>query len=182
MTDTPNLGLPFIDGGQAQKHVTHNEALRILDAVIQVAVLDRTRTAPPSSPAEGARYIVASGATWAWAGHAQAIATWQDGAWAFLLPKSGWCVWSVADDEMMVFDGTLWRAVAAPSLDGVPHLGINATADASNLLSVKSNAALFAAAILAIKHPAVATAVEHFRERQTAGVLGNPDPRAISRT
>jgi 5-(carboxyamino)imidazole ribonucleotide mutase len=45
-----------------------------------------------------------------------------------------------------------------------------------------ANAALFAAAILANKHPAIATAVEHFRERQTAGVLGNPDPRALSRT
>ncbi len=45
-----------------------------------------------------------------------------------------------------------------------------------------ANAALFAAAILANKHPAIATAVEHFRERQTAGVLGNPDPRARART
>jgi 5-(carboxyamino)imidazole ribonucleotide mutase len=44
-----------------------------------------------------------------------------------------------------------------------------------------ANAALFAAAILANKHPAIATAVEHFRERQTAGVLGSPDPRALSR-
>ena len=61
MTDTPNLGLPFIEGSQAQKHVTHNEALRILDAAIQIAVLDLTRTAPPSSPAEGERHVVASG-------------------------------------------------------------------------------------------------------------------------
>src|SRR3981189_2825815 len=82
MTDTPNLGLPFIEGSRAQKHVTHNEALRILDAAIQIAVLDLTRTAPPSSPAEGQRHVVASGATGAWAGHVNAIATWQDGAWA----------------------------------------------------------------------------------------------------
>jgi hypothetical protein len=27
MTDTPNLGLPYIDGSQAQKHVTHNDML-----------------------------------------------------------------------------------------------------------------------------------------------------------
>jgi len=45
-----------------------------------------------------------------------------------------------------------------------------------------SNAALCAAAILANKHPAVASALESFRERQTAAVLGNPDPRAPSRT
>ena len=50
MTDTANLGLPFIEGSQAQKHVTHNDALRILDATIQISVLDKTLTAPPVSP------------------------------------------------------------------------------------------------------------------------------------
>jgi hypothetical protein len=145
MTDTPYLGLPFIEGGQAQKHVTHNEALRILDAAIQIAVRDMTRTAPPASPAEGQRHVVAAAATGAWAGQGNAIASWQDGAWAFLPAKSGWCVWSVADDLMMVFDGAAWRALGAPPLDNVTHLGINAVADGSNRLSVTSNAALFAA-------------------------------------
>jgi len=45
-----------------------------------------------------------------------------------------------------------------------------------------SNAALCAAAILANRHPAIATALEAYRERQTAGVLRNPDPRATPRT
>ena len=45
-----------------------------------------------------------------------------------------------------------------------------------------TNAALCAAAILANKYPAIAAALEGFRERQTAGVLGNPDPRATSRS
>jgi 5-(carboxyamino)imidazole ribonucleotide mutase len=44
-----------------------------------------------------------------------------------------------------------------------------------------TNAALCAAAILANKHPAVASALESFRERQTATVLENPDPRTIDR-
>ena len=45
-----------------------------------------------------------------------------------------------------------------------------------------ANAALCAAAILANKHPALVTALDSFREKQTAAVLGNPDPRAPSRT
>ena len=45
-----------------------------------------------------------------------------------------------------------------------------------------TNAALCAAAILANKHPAIATALDSFRERQTQSVLGNPDPRVPSRT
>ena len=50
MTDTANLGLPCIEGSQAQKHVTHNEALRILDTLVQLAVQDRDLTAPPATP------------------------------------------------------------------------------------------------------------------------------------
>jgi hypothetical protein len=144
MTDTPNLALPFIEGSQAQKHVTHNEALRILDAAIQVAVLDLTRIVPPSSPAEGERHVVAAGATGAWAGQGNAIATWQDGAWAFLVPRTGWCIWSVADNVVFVFDGTHWRDQRdlPVTLDNAVHVGINTTASSPNLLSVKSNAAL----------------------------------------
>jgi 5-(carboxyamino)imidazole ribonucleotide mutase len=45
-----------------------------------------------------------------------------------------------------------------------------------------ANAALFAAAILANKYPAVAEALEAWRASQTAGVLANPDPRAAPRS
>ena len=44
-----------------------------------------------------------------------------------------------------------------------------------------SNAALCAAAILANKHSSIAASLEAFRERQTSGVLGNPDPRTPPR-
>ena len=45
-----------------------------------------------------------------------------------------------------------------------------------------TNAALTAAAILANKYPAVAEALDAFRQSQTAGVLANPDPRAAPRS
>jgi hypothetical protein len=112
MTTTQYLGLPFIEGSQAQKHVTHNEALRILDAVVQIAVRDADRIAPPASPGEGDRHIVALGATGAWAGHAKAIALYEDGGWRFLAPAAGWCAWSVADGALLVYDGAAWDEVA----------------------------------------------------------------------
>lgn len=148
MTETTNLGLPFIDGGQAQKHITHNEALRILDDAIQIAVLDTTRTAPPVSPADGERHIVASGATGAWAGQGRAVATWETNAWRFLAPKAGWCVWSIADDALLVFNGSGWIPVTAGggpplSLDELPHLGINTPVIETNLFTVRSNDVLF---------------------------------------
>ena len=61
MSDTTtHLGLPYLLAAQAQKHVTHNEALRLLDAMVQLSVLDRTRTTPPASPADGNRHLVAA--------------------------------------------------------------------------------------------------------------------------
>ena len=147
MTNTANLGMPFIEASQAQKHVTHNDALQILDAAIQISVADLTRTSPPSSPSEGERHVVATGATGGWTGHDNAIATWQDGAWTFLAPGIGWCIWSVTDNVLYVYDGRQWRDLRnlPVSLDNTAHVGVNTTATAPNLLSVKSNAALFAA-------------------------------------
>ena len=46
-----HLALPFIMAAQAQKHVTMNEALRMLDGIVQLAILDRDLTTPPASPA-----------------------------------------------------------------------------------------------------------------------------------
>jgi 5-(carboxyamino)imidazole ribonucleotide mutase len=43
-----------------------------------------------------------------------------------------------------------------------------------------ANAALFAAAILALHDPAVAAALERARAVQTAAVLAHPDPRVTS--
>ncbi|MDH7784875.1 hypothetical protein QBD01_000875 [Ochrobactrum sp. 19YEA23] len=68
MDETPNLKLPYILPSQAQKHVTHNEALRLLDAVVNLSVKSRKHTAPPVMPSAGVRYIVVSPATGAWSG------------------------------------------------------------------------------------------------------------------
>ena len=47
---SPHLLLPYLVAAQAQKHVTHNEALRLLDALVQLSVLNLNLTAPPVSP------------------------------------------------------------------------------------------------------------------------------------
>jgi Protein of unknown function (DUF2793) len=70
MTSTPHLGLPLIAAAQAQKHVTHNEALFGLDALVHLAVRDRDLATPPAEPDDGDRYIVPVGAVGAWAGRA----------------------------------------------------------------------------------------------------------------
>jgi hypothetical protein len=109
MADTStNLLLPFILAAQAQKHVTHNEALRLLDGLIQISVLDRNLATPPGSPAEGARYIVATGATGAWSGWTGDIALRSDGAWVRLPARTGWVVWVQDEARVVVRIGATW--------------------------------------------------------------------------
>jgi hypothetical protein len=108
MADTLNLGLPLIAGDQAQKHITHNEALVALDAVVQLSVLDRTRTSPPGSPANGDRHIVAAGPSGAWSDMAGRIAMWIDGSWEFYQPREGWHAWVVAEGATAIYTGSGW--------------------------------------------------------------------------
>jgi len=61
---------------QAQKSITHNQALEALDALVMLAVLSRTMVTPPPGPAEGDRYIVAAAATGAWSSKDAAVAAW----------------------------------------------------------------------------------------------------------
>ncbi|VAW20850.1 hypothetical protein MNBD_ALPHA12-384 [hydrothermal vent metagenome] len=142
MANSSNLNLPYIISGQALKHITHNEALRALDAVVQLGVLDQNLVAPPASPAEGNRYIVATAATGAWAGKDNQIAAWQDGAWAFYAPSEGWLCWVANEDQLYAFSGTLWTKVSDSDLQNIPMLGVNATADAANRLTVSAAATL----------------------------------------
>jgi hypothetical protein len=115
MSDTTtHLGLPYLMAAQAQKHVTHNEALRLLDAMVQLAVLDRTRTAPPASPADGDRHLVASGATGLWVGWDLNVAFWVDGAWLRLVPRPGWLVWVADEGTFFVWSGSSWASVGEP--------------------------------------------------------------------
>ena len=115
MSDTStHLGLPYLLAAQAQKHVTHNEALRLLDAMVQLSVLDRTRTTPPASPADGDRHLVASGATGLWAGWDLNVAFWVDGVWLRLVPRQGWLAWIAAEQAFVVWNGSAWDPVGVP--------------------------------------------------------------------
>ncbi|MEZ5773320.1 MAG: DUF2793 domain-containing protein [Hyphomicrobiaceae bacterium] len=149
MDTTPNLGLPYLMAAQAQKHVTLNEAIRSLDVLVQTCVADRDLQTPPPDPADGAAYIVADGATGAWTGREGAIAAFQDGAWMFHPPREGWRAWIADEDLIAAYDGTAWVATGSGggggsgSVNPVALVGVNATADAGNRLSVASPAVLF---------------------------------------
>lgn len=143
---TPRLGLPYIVQGQAQKEVTHNDALNTLDALVNLYVLDRDLTAPPGSPQDGDTYIVAASATGAWAAQDGKIAFCLDGAWRFYVPIKGLVAYVADEQTLLVQTGAAWVDLSTIlSLQNVPKLGVNTTADSTNRLAIKSTAALFAA-------------------------------------
>lgn len=140
MSETTHLKLPFIAAAQAQKHVTHNEALLALDALVQISVIDRDLAAAPPAPAEGDRYVVAAGGLGSWVGWDGSIAAFQDGIWRRYVPVTGWLAWIADEAVALRFDGAGWVDAA---LSNVPLLGVNADADTINRLSVGSDAVLF---------------------------------------
>lgn len=113
--ESAKLRIPYIAAAQAQKHVTHNEAMTLLDTLVQLSVIDKDLTAPPGSPGEGDTYIVAGAggtATGAWVGWEKRVARYIDGTWRSYLPGegdgAGWLAWVIDEGALYVFDGDAW--------------------------------------------------------------------------
>lgn len=151
MTLSSHLNLPYLEAAQAQKHVTHNEALRILDVLVQLAVLDKDLSAPPASPQDGQRWIVGPAPTGAWSGRAAHIAAWQDGAWRFSIPQAGWIAFVIDEATLYFWNGSVWASTqsAITALQNLALFGVGTTADATNPVAAKLNNALWTAKTLA---------------------------------
>lgn len=130
---TERLSLPMLLAGQAQKHVTHNEALTLLDGLVQLAFHEDVAT-PPEEVTDQA-YLVPSGATGAWSGQVGRIAVASEAGWRYLEPRAGWRAWSITRDEPRVFDGEAWVALTRQ----VERLGINAESTGPARLAVASD-------------------------------------------
>ncbi|WP_425622380.1 DUF2793 domain-containing protein [Methylocystis sp. SB2] len=147
MTQTTHLALPFIEAAQAQKHVTHNEALALIDALTQLSVSARDVTSPPATPAEGDRVLIGAGATGAFAGKTDQIGTFLAGGWTFLSAQAGWRAYVEAESLLLLYDSAGWIdcGLSLRQLQNLALLGIGATADGANPLLAKLNATLFTA-------------------------------------
>jgi len=110
---TPRLGLPYVAAGQAQKHVTVNEAFARLDGLVQTAVVSRGVAAQPAEPDDGALYILPEDAAGdAWDGEAAGgLMRFEAGGWERLTPRLGHLVWVADEGRIIVFDG-VWKPLA----------------------------------------------------------------------
>lgn len=132
MTTSPDLGIPYIAGQQAQPEVTHNDALNMLIA-LQKGAIDKDLNAPPGSPSNGDVYIVGGSPTGAWAGKANKIAIYATNAWTFVpgndsnganiamgARHEGLKIWVQDENLLYAWTGSAWAvAIDALSVKGV---------------------------------------------------------------
>lgn len=146
---TPNLALPWLMPAQAQKHVTMNEALGRLDALVQLCVESRSVADQPASPGEGDAYLLPASATGAdWSVHSEhTLIYFQDGAWHGVTPWSGLIAYVRDEGALRVFDGGSWTSLSGQitSLSNLSALGVGASPDANNPFAAKLNSALWTA-------------------------------------
>ncbi|WP_300528851.1 DUF2793 domain-containing protein [Maricaulis sp.] len=115
MSETSSqLDLPLVMPDQAQKHVTVNEALLRLDALVQLSVESRSLSAQPAAPAQGGRWILpanASGDDWAYMTPGD-IAIYRDGYWSSASPKAGWQAYVRDEGAPVIYKSGTWQAGA----------------------------------------------------------------------
>jgi Protein of unknown function (DUF2793) len=80
-----------------------------LDLLVAAAVEESPLAAPPPNPVLGASYIVAEGATDAWAGKSQCVAGWTSGGWRFVAPVEGMSLFVRSLATWAVFRGGAWE-------------------------------------------------------------------------
>lgn len=140
-----NLSMPYIQPSQAQKHVTHNEAIRLLDVLVQLGVTSDELSSPPPAPTAGERFIVGAAPAGAWTGHADDLAVYEAGAWTFHAPRPGWRAYVLDRQMFVVFDGTGWIDLENAEIQDLEAIGIGMTALPTAPFSAKLNAAFWTA-------------------------------------
>jgi Protein of unknown function (DUF2793) len=146
MENTGRFELPLIMPSQAQKHVTHNEALTLLDGLIHLVIKTQGDTAPPASAAVDDAFLVGAPAAGAWFGQEGKLAFNTDAGWRFAAPVRGIIAFFAAANELRIYEQGVWTKIGnftGPA--SYATLGVNTSADAVNRLAVRSNAALFTA-------------------------------------
>ena len=147
MAQTSRYALPLLQAGQAQKEITHNDALARIDALLHLAVDSRHNSA--ATEANGTVWIVPAGASGAWAGHDGEIAIFDFSGWSFVAPVEG-CVAFVRDEGIFIhYAGGQWRdawtvptlAVGGMTLSGSSPAAVT-TPDGGLVVDVEARAAL----------------------------------------
>jgi hypothetical protein len=109
--ETGRYRLPLLAVSQAQKEITHNEALVMIDALLHRAVEAALPTAPAVTDDDiGKCWIINGLPTGAWANKADQIAYWIGGSWRFVIPHEGMAVWNKFTHCHSLYTSGQWTA------------------------------------------------------------------------
>jgi hypothetical protein len=118
--ETPRFGLPYLFASQAQKELTHNEAINAIDGLLH-PVVEGKLNAPPVALTQndaGLAWRIGSLPTGIWQGHAKHIAGWTGGGWRYFAPQSGMRVFDTQLGAVCTYDGNTWfepQAISNPT-------------------------------------------------------------------
>lgn len=142
------LNLPYLQAGQMQKHVTLNEALTRLDALVQAAVASRTTAEQPGAADDGTLHILPEDAVGAqWAGFAAGdLVRCEAGGWTLVETAPGTRAYVLDEGRLVVRGESGWSDVGgADRLDDLAGLGVGTASDEVNPFAAKLNNALWTA-------------------------------------
>lgn len=108
MSNTPNFSLPLLHSAQAQKELTHNEALVLIDALLHGSVVAQANDPTPLAPMPGQGWIVGSAPLAEWAGKSGQIAVYSEGGWRFAPAVDGMRLLDRAAGVIRRHDGSDW--------------------------------------------------------------------------
>lgn len=142
--NSARFALPLLAAAQAQKEITHNEALALIDGIIHPVIESDSESAPPVDAVAGQAWLVGPGASGEWAGQDGRIALMTGGGWRFVTPVEGMQAW--LSGARAVFSASTW---SAPPVYAAPDGGAVVDAEARNALSTLASALAMAGLIIA---------------------------------
>lgn len=108
MDETIRWALPLLASGQAQKEITHNEAIGTIDRLLHLAVLSRSIATTPTQPGAGDAYIISASPTGVWSGAAGKLASFDGFGWIMSDPKPGCVAWVADEQQFAVYADSGW--------------------------------------------------------------------------
>lgn len=107
--ETGRHRLPLLAVSQAQKEITHNEALVLIDALIHIAV-ENTQSVPPAvtDVDNGKCWLIGPAASGLWANRSGQIAIWMGGSWRFSVPQNGMRLWNKSEGQQSHYNAGQW--------------------------------------------------------------------------
>lgn len=106
---SPRHALPLLTTAQAQKEITHNEALILIDALLHPFVQGRASEPPTLTESDqGKCWLVDEIPAGSWTSHSSEIACWTGGSWRFLKLSVGARIFDDSSQSYGHLTGSGW--------------------------------------------------------------------------